>query len=325
MTKPHVRPDAQAYLDAMAANPRPPMNDQTIAMMRQLPPEVMEQAFALMELPVGDLGEDRKLTMPGPGGTIDLRLFDPRPASERAPGPVVVFYHGGGFVAGSIGSHAGLAAEISRGLDLPVVSVEYRLAPEHKWPAAPDDAEAAARWIAGNAAAFGRVFTHLILCGDSAGGTLTCVTANALCEQPAALPLLMQFPIYPKVDSTRDYPSGRDFADGYVLSSVDMDYYEQAYGADKHSPRHSAILGDLAKLPPTFVVTAGLDPLRDEGRAYAARCAEAGVQVTYREYPATVHGCFTFRKAIPSAQQDLLQALAIAKALVAEALADKAA
>lgn len=321
MTKPYVRPDAQAYLDAMEASPRPPMNDQTIAMMRQIPPEMMEQMFAMMELPVGVLGEDRKLAMPGPAGDIDLRLFDPRAAADRAPGPVVVFYHGGGFVAGSVASHASLAAEIARGLDLPVVSVEYRLAPEHKWPAAPDDAEAAARWIAENGAAFGREFTHLILCGDSAGGTLTCVTANALCERPASLPLLMQFPIYPMCDSTRKYPSRADFADGYVLSSVDMAYFESAYAADNHSPRHSAILGDLAKLPPTFVVTAGLDPLRDEGRAYAARCAEAGVQVTYREYPATVHGCFTFRKAIPSAQADLTTALGIAKSMVAEVLA----
>lgn len=321
MTKPHVRPDAQAYLDTMAAQPRPPMNDQTIAMMRQIPPEMMARMFEMMELPIGELGEDRTLAMPGPAGEIELRLFDPRKAEDRAPGPVVVFFHGGGFVVGSIGSHASLAAEIARGLDLPLVSVEYRLAPEHPWPAGPDDAEAAARWIAENGAAFGRTFTHLILCGDSAGGTLTCVTANALSEQPAALPLLMQFPIYPLTDATRVYPSARDFGDGYALSSEDMAYFDKVYAADPDSPRHSAILGDLAKLPPTLVITAGLDPLRDQGRAYAARCAEAGVQVTYREYRGTIHGCFTFRKAIPTAQADLTQALGLAKAMVAEALA----
>ncbi|HMO68576.1 MAG TPA: alpha/beta hydrolase fold domain-containing protein, partial [Novosphingobium sp.] len=168
--------------------------------------------------------------------------------------------------------------------------------------------------------AFGREFPHLILCGDSAGGTLTCVTANALADRPASVPLLMQFPIYPMADSTRDYPSASQFGDGYGLPGADMDFYDRAYAADVQSPRHSAILGDLAKLPPTFVVTAGLDPLRDEGRAYAARCAEAGVQVPYREYAGTIHGCFTFRKAIPSTQADLTQALAIAKAMVAEAL-----
>lgn len=319
MTKPYVRPDVAAYLDLLAANPRPAMSDQTIAMMRQAPPELVEVMLAEIDLPLGELAEDRKLTMPGPGGEMPLRLFDPR--ADRAPGPVVVFYHGGGYVTGSIGTHAALAAEIARQLDLPVISVEYRLAPEHRWPAAPDDAEAAARWIAQNGPEFGRVFTHLILCGDSAGGTLTAVTAQALADRPADLPLLMQFPIYPKVDSTRRYPSADAFADGYILSSVDMDYYEQAYQADKDSPRHSAVLGDLAKLPPTLVITAGLDPLRDEGRAYAARCAEAGVAVTIRDFPGTVHGFCTFRKAIASAQDDLTRALTIARAMVAEALA----
>lgn len=319
MSKPFVRPDVQVHLDELAAAPRPPMNDQTIAMMRQVPPEMIETMLLQLDLPLGELGEDRKLSMPGPAGEIALRLFDPR--ASRVAGPVVVFFHGGGFITGSIGTHAPLAAEIARQLDLPVVSVEYRLAPEHKWPAAPDDAEAAARWIAQNGAALGREFTHLILCGDSAGATLTCVTAQALAERPAALPLLMQIPLYPKADSSREYPSTRDFADGYVLSSKDMAFYDAAYAADPHSPRHSAILGNLALLPPTLVVTASLDPLRDEGRAYAARAIEAGVQVTYREYKGTVHGFCTFRKAIASAQQDLTDLLTIARAMIAEALA----
>lgn len=290
------------------------MNDETIAMMRQIPPEMMEQMFAMMELPVGELGEIRNVTMPGPGGEIELRLFDVR--KQRESGPVVIFYHGGGFVAGSIGSHASLAAEISRGLDLPVVSVEYRLAPEHKWPAAPDDAEAAARWIADNGAAFNREFTGLILCGDSAGGNLTVVTAPALRDRPAAIPLLMQIPIYPKADSTCVTRSYELFGDKYGLDRSDMDYFEAAYAADPQSPRHSGILADLAGLPPTVVVTAGLDVLRDEGRAYAAKAAQAGVKVAYLEYPGTIHGCFTFRKAIPSAQSDLAEVLAVARTML---------
>ena len=187
MSQNQLRPDARAYLDAMAAQPRPPMNDATIAMMRQVPPEMIEGMLLMFERPLGELGEVRDVNMPGPGGDIALRLFDPR--KDRGPGPVVVFYHGGGFVAGSIGTHAPLAAEIARQLDLPVISVEYRLAPEHKWPAAPDDAEAAARWIAENGAAFGREFTGLVTCGDSAGGTLTLVTTMALRDRPAALPV----------------------------------------------------------------------------------------------------------------------------------------
>lgn len=318
MSKPFIRPDVQAHLDELAAAPRPPMNDQTIAMMRQVPAEMIEAMLLQLDEPLGELAVDRALTMPGPGGDIALRLFDSR--ETRAAGPVVVFFHGGGFVTGSIGTHAPFAAEISRQLDLPVVSVEYRLAPEHPWPAALDDAEAAARWVADNGAALGRSATHLILCGDSAGGTLTCVTAQALSERPATAPLLMQIPIYPRTDVTRSYPSGEQFADGYILSSVDMAFYEKAFAADPHSPRYSSILGDLSRLPPTLLVTAGLDPLRDEGRAYAARAIEAGVDLTYREFAGTVHGFCSFRKAIPSARDDFAVVLGLARAMVEEAL-----
>src|SRR5436190_19199966 len=129
--KPFIRPDVAAFLEVFLARPRPPMSDEGVKQMRAIPPEMMAQMMQGIELPVGELAVDRKLTMPGPGGSIDLRLFDPR--AERAPGPVVVFYHGGGFVAGNIATHAPLAAEIARRLDLPVVSVEYRLAPEAKW------------------------------------------------------------------------------------------------------------------------------------------------------------------------------------------------
>lgn len=315
MAEPYVRPDVRAFLDLMAAAPRPPFTDELMAMIRQMPADAM----AGMDLPVGDLGAIRDVVMPGPAGNIALRLYDPR--GERGPGPVVVFYHGGGFVVGSIETHAGIAAEMARQLDLPVISVEYRLAPEHKWPAAPDDAEAAARWIAENGAAFGRSFTHLVLAGDSAGGNLTLVVANDLTARPAALPLLAQIAIYPKADSSRRHPSADAFADGYGLGSADMAYYDQAYGADGQHVRHSPILADLSGLPPTLVITAALDPLRDEGRAYAAAAALAGVDVTYREYAGTIHGFCSYRKLIPSAQVDTLAWLALAKAIVAEALA----
>lgn len=314
MTAHQVRSDVRAFLDMLSNNPRPIFNDELMKMIRQMPSDQM----ALMDLPVGEMGEVRDLTMPGPGGDIQLRLFDPR--ASREPGPVVVFYHGGGFVVGSIDTHAGLAASIAKTLDLPVVSVEYRLAPEHKWPAAPDDAEAAARWIAENGAALGREFTHLILCGDSAGGNLCIVTAVALRDRPAALPVLMQFPIYPKADSSRKYPSHEAFSDGFGLESANMAYYDVAYRADGQHPRHSPILADQSGLPPTFVVTAGLDPLRDEGRAYAAKAIEAGVEVTYREVPGNIHGFASYRKLIPSAAADMDEILKIARAMVEEAL-----
>jgi len=313
MNETFVRPDVRAFLDMLADNPRPVFDDALIKLIRRMPPGQM----ATLDLPVGELAEVRDLAMPGPAGDIALRVFDSRPT--RAPGPVVVFFHGGGFVVGSIDTHAGIAAEIARGLDLPVVSVEYRLAPEHRWPAAVDDAEAAARWIAANGGALGREFTGLVLCGDSAGGTLTLVTALALRDHQAALPLLMQLALYPKADSSRDYASGRLFADGYGLESLNSAYYDSAYRADRLHWRHSPILAEQAGLPPTLVVTAALDPLRDEGRAWAAKAIEAGVQVTYREVPGTIHGFATYRRAIPSAQADLAALLAVARAMIAEA------
>lgn len=309
-----IRPDVRAYLDMMAANPRPPFNDAVMSQIRQMPSDMM----AMLDLPLGDLGEVRDVTMPGPAGDIALRLFDPR--SERAAGPVVVFFHGGGFVVGSIDSHAPLAAEMARQLDLPVVSVEYRLAPEHRWPAAPDDGEAAARWIAENGAAFGREFTGLVLCGDSAGATLTVVTALALRDRPAAVPLIAQIPIYPKVDSTRVYQSAQDFALGYGLDGTDMAYFDKAYGCDPQDWRGSPLLADQTGLPPTLVITASLDPLRDEGRAYAAATIAAGVSTTYREMAGTIHGFACYRRVIPSAQADLAQIMDLARGVIAEAL-----
>jgi acetyl esterase len=259
------------------------------------------------------------VTALGPGGDIALRMFDAR--AHREPGPAVVFCHGGGFVIGCIDTHVSMCAEIARRLDLPVISVEYRLAPEHPWPAATDDAEAATRWIAANGAAFGREFTGLVLCGDSAGGTLTIVTALALRDRPAAVPVILQFPIYPAADTLGDYPSGRAFRDGYGLDGEDMDFYNQVYAPQRGDWRAQPAIADLAGLAPMLLVTAGLDPLRDQGRDYAGKAIAAGVQVTYREVPGVIHGWLGFRRVIPSAQGDFEAVLAIARAMIDERLA----
>ncbi len=313
--KPHVRPDVQAYLDNMAKSPRPPMNAATIAMIRKIPPAQIAQMMSGAEKPLGALAVDRTLSMPGPAGPIELRLFDTK--AERGPGPVLVFYHGGGFVVGSIGTHAPLAAELSRQLDVPVVSVEYRLAPEHKWPAAPDDAEAAARWVAGNGKALAREVNALILSGDSAGGTLTLTTALALRDKPAAVPVKLTIPLYPMADASRPYPSTKAFGAGYGLNAPDIDFFETSLAANQNSPRHSALLADLKGFPPTVIATASLDPLRDGGRAFAAKLIAAGVPTNYYEAQGNIHGYATFRKAIPSAQGDLDILLAMAKAMLA--------
>ena len=313
-TVPFERADVRVYLDGMERNPRPPMNDQTIAFIRKIPPAQVAVMMSGAEKPIGALAVDKTFSMPGPGGEIALRLFDAKP--ERAPGPVLVFFHGGGFVVGSIGTHAALAAEIARQLDVPVVSVEYRLAPENKWPAAPNDAEAAARWVAANGPALGRQATSLILSGDSAGGTLTLVTALALRDKPAAVPVKLTIPFYPMADASKPYPSGAAFGSGYGLNGVDVEFFEKSLAADKQSPRHSALLADLKGFPPTVLSTASLDPLRDGGRAFAAKLAESGVPVSYYEAAGNIHGFATYRKAIPSSQKDLDQILALAKVML---------
>jgi acetyl esterase len=313
---PYVRSDVQAYLDNLAKNPRPRMNDATIAMIRKIPPAQIAQMMSGSEKPLGPLAVDKTLTMPGPAGPIELRLFDSK--TTRAPGPILVFYHGGGFVVGSIGTHASLAAEMARQLDVPVVSVEYRLAPEAKWPAAPDDAEAAARWVAANGKALEREVTGLILSGDSAGGTLTLITALALRDKPAAASVKLTIPFYPMTDASKPYPSSKAFGMGYGLDATDSIFYDNALGANKKSPRHSALLADLKGLPPTVIATASLDPLRDGGRAFAAKLLAAGVPTSYYEAQGNIHGFATYRKAIPSAQGDLDVILAMAKAMLGE-------
>jgi acetyl esterase len=312
MTKPFVRPDVRAFLDVLAANPRPAFTAELLAAIRSM----TITAEMTGDLPVGDLGKIVDVTMDGPGGTIALRLFDPR--AERAAGNVVVFYHGGGYCVGGIDTHAGLAAEIARQLDLPVISVEYRLAPEHPWPAAPDDGEAAARWIAENGAAFGREFTGLILCGDSAGGNLTVVTALALRDRPAALPVVMQIPIYPAVDHAGTYASRDAFSDGYGLDAADMKLFDQHYAADHAHWRNSPLHVDQKGMPATLVVTASLDPLRDQGRAYAAATVQAGIPTAFHEAEGNIHGFATYRRGIPSAQDDLTTALNLARAMLSD-------
>jgi len=305
-----IRPDVQAYLDELKAHPRPRFSRTFLTFVRFLPTSLMVKA----DLPLGDLAVDRKLTMRGPGGKIKLRLFDPR--ERREAGPVVVFYHGGGFCVGSIGTHAPLCAQIARHLDLPVVSVEYRLAPASPWPAAPDDAEAAARWIAQNGAALGRDITGLILCGDSAGGNLALVTAIALRDQPAAVPVVQQIALYPGTDTLGDYPSATAFGEGYGLDDADMQLFEEYYAGNGDSWRHSPLKADLAGLAPSVIATAGLDPLRDQGRAFAAKLEQAASPCAYYEAHGTIHGFATFRKAIPSAADDLAAILDLAKAQI---------
>jgi acetyl esterase len=313
MTEPFVRPDARTFLDFLNGMPGPKMHEIGAAAARQVYLAMRD----MTDLPVGELGARLNVTIPGPAGDIPATLFDPR--ASREPGPAVVFYHGGGYVIGDVESHAAICAEIARTLDLPVISVDYRLAPEAPWPAAPDDCEAAARWVGTSPAELGRTFTSLVLCGDSAGGNLTIVTAMALRDAPAKVPVIAQLPFYPATDSTVEYPSYVDFAEGYLLTKDSMDWFTECYAPDIAHIRASPLLGNHAGLPPAVVVTASLDPIRDQGRAYAAALIKAGVPVIFREALGNIHGFINIRKAIPSSVGDVAAALAALKGLIVEA------
>jgi len=317
MTEPFVRPDVRALLDQIAASPAPKLHELDPPVARQM----VRMGRDLLDLPTGELAIIRDLAIPAEGRTIPARLYDAR--TSRAPGPLLVYFHGGGFVLGDLESHEPLCAEIARGLDLPVIAIDYRLAPENPWPAAPDDCEAAARWIATNPAETGRVATGLVLAGDSAGGSLTIVTTLALRDEPAALPVLAQWPIYPAPDPTGRYQSYRDFSEGYLLDSAAMGWFHISYAADPDHWRGSPLKADHRGTPATLVVTAGLDPLRDSGRRYAASLVEAGVPTVYREAKGNIHGFMSLRKAIPSSQGDLAGCLATLKAIIVEAEADR--
>jgi acetyl esterase len=263
----------------------------------------MRRLATVVDLPEPPLATARMLeTAPLPTLLLDRR-------EHRGPGPVVLWFHGGGFVFGGFDTHRSFAADMAQRLDLPVLLVDYRLAPEAPYPAAVDDAEEIARWLAGNPSEVGREVTGLVLGGDSAGGTMTIVTAMALRDRPAAAPVVAQLLMWPATDLIGEYPSQREFANGYLLSEESRVFYQDAYQPVVTDVRASPMQGDFTDLPPAVVLTAGLDPLRDEGRAYAAALIAAGVPTTYLEAVGNIHAFGLLRKAIPSSVTDIAQAL----------------
>lgn len=313
MSSERPRDDVRRFLETLNALPGPRLHELTPVEAR-----VRTRAMRdLADLPVGALAVRRDHAMPGPaGGTIALRLHDTR--ADRAAAPILVFFHGGGWVFGDLDTYEPVCAAIARGLDLPVVAVEYRLAPEHPFPAAPEDCEAAARWIAANAAALGLSGTALVLAGDSAGGALAIATGLALRDAPAALPLAACWAAYPGADMLTRYPSYKRFGTGHLLDRDALRWFAECYRADLADPRASPLLADLAGFPPTLVTTAELDPIRDQGRALAAALVQAGVPTIFREAEGMIHGFLNLRRAIPSAQADLAGDLAVLRSLIEE-------
>jgi acetyl esterase len=247
-------------------------------------------------LPANIVCDVTELSIPGPAEAIPARLY--RPTASDAGSALLVFYHGGGFVIGDLDSHDDLCRLICRDGGITVLSVDYRLAPEHKAPAAADDAYAAFRWATEHAAELGVDPDRIAVGGDSAGGNLAAVVSQRARTAGAPLPAL-QLLIYPAVDVCSETRSKTLFSDGYFLTARDMDWFMDLYleGAtvDPTDPDVSPLLADdLSGLPPALVLTGGFDPLRDEGIAYAEALRAAGVPVDLREERSLIHGFANF-------------------------------
>jgi acetyl esterase len=236
--------------------------------------------------------------VPGASGPLLARVYIPRGTAAAAP--ALAFFHGGGWVIGSILTHDGICRALARDARVVVVSIDYRLAPDHPFPAGREDAITATRWILANAGSLGVDSSRVAVGGDSAGGNLAALTAQAL--RGDKLRPAFQLLAYPATDLTRSQPSHQLFRDGYFLDRASIGWYLQHYAPDPviHTdPRASPLFaGDLSGLPPAFVVTAGFDPLRDEGRAYAEKMRAAGVPTEYACVDGAVHGILSMAGAL---------------------------
>ena len=234
--------------------------------------------------------------VPGPAGDIAIRIYWPsRPAGARGLLPIVVFAHGGGFVFCDLDSHDDLCRAMTNGVGALVVSVDYRLAPESRWPAAVDDVYAVADWAARQADELGADPARMVLAGDSAGANLATVTA-LLARDRGRPDIAGQLLVYPAIAADFGTESYRRFGDGYYNTATAMAWYWDQYipdVADRRNPTASPLQAELAGMPPAVVITAGFDPLRSEGESYAKALANASVTTIHRDYAGAIHGFMT--------------------------------
>ena len=305
----YIREDVQGFLALVNSLPAPEA---------LVPAEQREGYLGLKAMTEADprpMAVIKNLTCPGPAGAIPVRFYDVR--ESRGPSPVILFFHGGGYVIGDLDTHNSLCTELSHGMDLPVLAVDYRLAPEHPFPAAPDDCEAAARWLAGSPTELDRTVTGLVTIGGSAGGNLATVTARALCDKPAAAPMLLQVLLYPATDESQD-GSMEKFAEGHLLTKLAMDWFYSLYLPESGNPRAFPLHASAEGMCPAIVATPGLDPLQDQGRRMAAKLVDAGIDTLFLHFPGLTHDFSSTRKALPSAQKDVETIMAAMKLMLAK-------
>ena len=293
-------PEAQKLVDALAALNLKPVEDSTPAEARE---SIRARTAALG--PFEDVAAVADHLVPVTGGEIAVRVYSP---GGPGPHPVLVFYHGGGWVIGDLYTHDGICRSITNAAGCMVASVDYRLAPESRYPVAAEDSYAALVWIVENAARLGIDARRVAVGGDSAGGNLATVVA-LMARDRGGPALVQQTLIYPVTNHDFDTPSYHENATGYVLTREAMRWFWRHYLARAEQgkePHASPLLAPgLAGLPPALVITAGCDPLRDEGEAYAGRLRDAGVPVTLTRYEGVFHGFLRMTRLLTKARAAL--------------------
>ena len=306
-------PDALRVLEMNQAVPRPPADQVPIAEARA----GFKASRVRMSPDPQPVADVRDRAVPGPGGAIPVRCYRGLGTDPAAKLPVYLYFHGGGWAVGDLDTHDVTCRQLANDARCAVVAVDYRLAPEHTFPAAADDAYAALTWLAAEADALGIDATRIAIGGDSAGGNLATVTAIAARERGGP-PLRLQVLIYPVVDVQCDQPSYATRGSGYTLTADGMRHFRAMYVPNERdwmdwrvAPLRAPSLGGL---PPALVVTAGHDPLCDEGIAYAERLRADGVAVEHRHYDGQMHGFINAGRFIRAADRALAEVTAALQA-----------
>jgi len=296
-----VDPQMQGVLERTAKAALPPFHTLDAGAARRL----YKESRAVLSPPVPEVSEVRDLAASGPAGPIPLRLY--RGLGTGAGAPLLVYFHGGGWTIGDLDTHDIVCRTLANKARCVVIAVDYRMGPEHRFPAAVEDSVAALRWVAGRAAALGGDAARIAVGGDSAGANLATVAAIAL-RDAGGPPLAFQALVYPATDQRMDSASHARFGEGYLLTRKNMLWFRDNYldPGDYDDWRASPLrAADLARLPPAHIITAGYDPLLDEGRAYSDRLVAAGVPVLYECFEGMAHGFITMGGAVAAANHAL--------------------
>lgn len=298
-----LHPQARAFLEIIERPGAPLFHTLSVAEQREASSK-LQFAFRPAAPQIGGVTEAWMARPAAAGGDLRFRAYRPLGASPGDALPVLVYFHGGGWTVGNIESYDVLCRELANKSRCVVVSVAYRLAPEHEFPAAVDDASFAVNWVADNASPLAVDGERIAVGGDSAGGNLATVAALLGCDRDRPR-IAFQLLIYPATDQRGESASHADFAQGYLLTQESIRHFQRCYLRGEHDRmdwRASPLLAPrLSALPPTLILTASHDPLIDDCEAYARRLAGEGVDVTYSCYEGMIHGFFTLGKAFDAA------------------------